>query len=209
MINETGRLDFDRAFSEDVTETGTVPPPPQFQIEIPFKFGLPAQIKMELLVASFGAITDLEPIEASLDANAAFGLGARWLGIADVRHFSGSPVTDYSISTESGVNWLEPQPIEYVTEIQAALSPPNGASERFLEMTVTRHKPDGSFQYQVDSASTLGEWMLVEPGTGQPLVNALSTNSIDQSTEQVVFRETTPFSPSGNRFIRIQALPVD
>ena len=209
VINQTGRLDFDRLFSEEVTTTGIVPPATQFQVEIPFKFGIPTQIKMELLVASFAAITDLEPAGATLDANAHFAMGARWEGIADVRHISGTPVTEYLIDTESGINWLEPQPVEYVTAIHAALSPPNGASERFLEMVVTRRKPDGSFQYQIDASSMLSGWMQLEPGTGNPLAQILSTNSIDQFTEQIVVRRTTPYSPTGNSYLRIQALPME
>ncbi len=211
VINDEGRLSYDRLFSEEVTPTGTVPPTASYEIEIPIKFGIPIQIRLELLVSAFASLGDLAPEGASIQTGSDFKIGARWESVKELRHISGTVLSDFAIETASGINWIgvapPPKPV-FFSEFQHGLSEPNDFQQRFLQLSVTRVAPVSGLAYRFEASQNLVNWLETDPATSEPLLEIISVTPLEAGLERITIQDTQPaLSELSARYVRMVALP--
>ena len=111
VLRETGRLDFDRAFQTLPSSSGTVPPTAIFNVDIPFQFGTDFELSMSLLTAASARLTDIGLQNGFVDSSSDFGSTAIWGGISEIRDSSGNVITDFTLQSGSGTDWLESQAV--------------------------------------------------------------------------------------------------
>lgn len=74
---------------------------------VPFVFGIPIDLTVGLSAVA-QAVAGEEAVTSSADANLEQTL--TWGGISEVRNLAQDLVTDYSVASESGVDWSQPVP---------------------------------------------------------------------------------------------------
>lgn len=74
---------------------------------VPFLFGVSVGLSVALQ-AFAQAVSGAEPVVSSADAD--LGTSLLWGGLVSVADGSGSPVTAYTVTSESGVDWSQPIP---------------------------------------------------------------------------------------------------
>jgi len=74
---------------------------------VPFAFGIPVDLRV-VLDAFAQAVAGLDPALSSADA--ALGQTLVWDGLLQVDDARGSPVTAYTVTSDSGVDWSRPVP---------------------------------------------------------------------------------------------------
>ena len=111
VLREAGRLDFDRLVQTLPSSSGTVPPTAIFNVDIPFQFGTDFELSMSLLTAASARLTDTGLQNGFVDSSSDFGSTAIWGGISDIRDSSGNIITDFTLQSGSGTNWLESQAV--------------------------------------------------------------------------------------------------
>lgn len=109
VLRETGRMDFDRAFQSLPSSSGTVPPTTIFNVDIPFQFGTDFELSMSLLTAASARLNELSPQDGFINASSDFGSTAVWGGITEIRDSRGNVISDFTMQSISGTNWLESQ----------------------------------------------------------------------------------------------------
>ncbi len=212
-ISEEGRLSYDRLFSEEVTSTGTVPPTTSFEVEIPIKFGIPIQIRLEVLAAAFASLTDLAPEGASIQTSSDFKVGARWESVKELRNAADVVLENFAIETASGINWIgvapPPEPV-YFSDFESSLSERNDFDQQFLQLSITRVSPVSGLGYRLEASENLFDWFEFDPVSSERLVEIISVESIETGLERIVIQDTRPaLSELSARYIRMVALPPE
>jgi MYXO-CTERM domain-containing protein len=95
-----GLLDGGEIFTGDPIARFTSPP-------VPFAFGIGIDLSVALSAVA-QAVAGEEVVTSSADANLEGTLA--WAGIAEVRDGADELVTEYSVTSESGVDWSQPVP---------------------------------------------------------------------------------------------------